>query len=99
MLSKYGCGPRPLDWHEFITWVANSWMSKSLDASIKKLCLQPVVYAIWKEWNNHKFRNEHLHCVAIFKAIVNSIRLRLCSLQIPISTANVPIFQEWRIPM
>ncbi|KAM5554729.1 hypothetical protein ABKV19_022906 [Rosa sericea] len=82
----------------FIPWAAANWKGKSLSIAIKKLALQAAVYAIWRERNNRKFRNESLPSAVVFKAIVESMRLCLLSWKIPPSPSNSYIIHEWRLP-
>ncbi|KAL6205028.1 hypothetical protein ACLB2K_022293 [Fragaria x ananassa] len=97
VLSKCDVSRPLLPWSDFIFWVATNWKGNSLPVVILKLALQAVVYAIWRERNNRRFRNESLPPAVVFKGIVESIRLCLLSWKIPHTPSNSYIFPEWRL--
>ncbi|GJT12708.1 RNA-directed DNA polymerase, eukaryota, reverse transcriptase zinc-binding domain protein [Tanacetum coccineum] len=55
---------------------------KSLNSIVRRLCLAASVYFIWQERNSRIFRDEKRKVKVLFKALCDTIKLRLYSLKV-----------------
>ncbi|GJY85462.1 RNA-directed DNA polymerase, eukaryota, reverse transcriptase zinc-binding domain protein [Tanacetum coccineum] len=66
---------------------------------VRRLCLAASVYFIWQERNSRNFRNEKRKVDMIFKALCDTIKLRLYSLKVRATKDVINIEKAWEIRM
>ena len=91
-----GC---PQSWSVLIPWAASSWHGKSVSSSVNRLCLAASVYYIWRERNCRIFKSLTCPPNVTLKAILNTVRSKICSFGLKISAANNFIASTWNIPL
>ena len=96
MCELIGC---PQSWSILIPWAAGSWQGKSVSSSVNRLCFAASVYYIWRERNCRIFKSLTCPPNVTLKAILNTVRSKICSFGLKISTANNFIASTWNIPL
>ena len=99
VLFKCGVPWLRLPWPLFVTWATSRCKGKSLSSIVLKLSLVVIVYYVWREWNNRRFKNSRQPAAMVLNSVKSTIRLRLSSLKIAHSTANDSTLREWNITM
>ncbi|GKF14779.1 hypothetical protein Tco_0056241, partial [Tanacetum coccineum] len=64
---------------------------KSIRSIVRRLCLAACVYFIWNERNRTLFANERIGAEDVYKALYNTVRLKLSSLKVKRSIQSVKV--------
>ncbi|GJR26469.1 putative nucleotidyltransferase, ribonuclease H [Tanacetum coccineum] len=75
------------------------WNGNSINSIVRRLCLAASVYFIWQERNSRIFKDEKRKVEVLFKALCDTIKLRLYSLKVRASKAVINIEKIWDIRM
>ena len=89
---------RNREWTQDIVWGARKWRGKHIINIAYRALLGSCVYHIWKERNTRRFEQVENPPSMVANLIMEDMRQRIISLELPSSVSTRALYRLWRIP-
>ena len=89
---------RNREWTQDIVWGARKWRGKHIINIAYRALLGSCVYRIWKERNTRRFEQVENPPSMVANLIMEDMRQRIISLELPSSVSTRALYRLWRIP-
>lgn len=89
---------RNREWTQDIVWGARKWRGKHIINNAYRALLGSCVYHIWKERNTRRFEQVENPPSMVANLIMEDMRQRIISLELPSSVSTRALYRLWRIP-
>ncbi|KAL2224840.1 UNVERIFIED_CONTAM: Transposon TX1 uncharacterized protein [Sesamum indicum] len=86
------------EWARDVEWASRKWRGKHIVNVAYRALLGACIYHIWRERNLRRFEQTHRPAHVLALCILDDIRQRILSINLPWSISTYALYRLWRIP-
>ncbi|KAL2247989.1 UNVERIFIED_CONTAM: hypothetical protein Sindi_2651200 [Sesamum indicum] len=86
------------EWARDVEWASRKWRGKHIVNVAYRALLGACIYHIWRERNLRRFEQTHRPAHVLALCILDDIRQRIISINLPWSISTYALYRLWRIP-
>ncbi|KAL0297934.1 UNVERIFIED_CONTAM: hypothetical protein Sangu_3170700 [Sesamum angustifolium] len=85
-------------WAVDIAWASKRWNGRHIVQAAYRALLATIVYHIWQERNRRVFQQSMRPSSTIARIVVDEMRQKIISIDLPDSVSSRGLYRLWRIP-
>ncbi|KAK4383790.1 hypothetical protein Sango_2744400 [Sesamum angolense] len=85
-------------WAVDIAWASKRWNGRHIVQAAYRALLAAIVYHIWQERNRRVFQQSMRPSSTIARIVVDEMRQKIISIELPDSVSSRGLYRLWRIP-
>ncbi|KAL2251969.1 UNVERIFIED_CONTAM: putative mitochondrial protein [Sesamum indicum] len=86
------------EWSRDVEWASRKWRGKHIVNVAYRALLGACIYHIWRERNLRRFEHTHRPEAVLATCIIEDVRQRIISSNLPGSISTCTLYRLWRIP-
>ncbi|KAL2240826.1 UNVERIFIED_CONTAM: hypothetical protein Sindi_0723800 [Sesamum indicum] len=86
------------EWTRDVEWASRKWRGKHIVNVAYRALLGACIYHIWRERNLRRFEHTHRPEAVLATCIIEDVRQRIISSNLPSSISTCALYRLWRIP-